>query len=651
MGVKLTSFSILVLVTQLFFPHSSSANNLDSPTYMVVSFDGMRHDFTKNYIDEGVLPNFKKVQNNGLVAEDIRTIYPSLTAASHAAISTGAKPGMTGMISNHLHMPNMDLADTKSAFFSPLDATPIWAEAREQGKTTATVLFPGSNPTEGNKATYAVYFGTTWAENALDKLNFKLPTEWTELPESFSPVKEATIALKLKETVDQKVYILASDSTDNKKTDYDTFYFYTKKNGLLNDMISENDWGSISFPINTNHFAGFSFKLRGVDPTLKDVSLYRTAVTSAVLHGPEQFQKNIASKFGFLPVEYDDKALEKGWITRQEYEDIHERFAKWTTDASLYIKERYKPDILFFYYPEIDHEEHKYLLVDPRQPGYTKKKSEKLMEYITWSYQLADRTIGTVLETMTDNDRLLIVSDHGMEPVHTMISPNYELEQAGLLLLDKDGNVDSKKSKAFSVASGAIAHIYINLEDREQNGIVSEKEFPEVQKEIADIFTAFKATEPSFINRVKYLYHRQRENLHNEDERSLFQVLVGSKENPFEKIVVAGDQDQDQDMEILQHEQAGDVLLIAKQGYYIGQDDVGSAVKKAADRGSHGGDPKRMELRPILYVTGGTYSKVKITEKVSTLDITPTLYQLMDLKAPDFVDGKVIAEMIKGERN
>ena len=90
-----------------------------------------------------------------------------------------------------------------------------------------------------------------------------------------------------------------------------------------------------------------------------------------------------------------------------------------------------------------------------------------------------------------------------MEPVHTMISPNHELEQAGLLIKDKDGKVDSKKSKAFAVASGAIAHIYINLKDRERNGIVSEEEFPDVQKEIMDIFTEFKATEPSFINRVQ----------------------------------------------------------------------------------------------------------------------------------------------------
>jgi len=612
---------------------------------MVVSFDGMRHDFTKNYIDEGLLPNFKKVANDGLVAEDIRTIYPSLTSASHAAISTGAMPGKTGMISNNLRMPNTDLADNKSAFFSPLDATPIWAEAKEQGKTTATVLFPGSNPTEGNKATYAVYYGTTWAKNGLDQLTFTLPDKWKDLPESFSPVQEAVLALKLKDSLDQKVYILATDSTDNEEQDYDTFHFYIEKNGTVAETISDTDWGSVSFPINSDHLAGFSFKLKDADPSLDNVELYRTEGTSAEVHGPAQFQKNIASEFGFLPVEYDDDAFKKGWITRSEYEDIQERFAQWTTDVSLYIKEHYKPDLLFFYYPQIDHEEHKYLLVDPRQLGYTKKKSAQFMEYITWSYELANQAVGDVLETMNDNDRLLIVSDHGMEPVHSMILPNSELEKAGLLIQDKDGKIDSEKSKAYSVASGAIAHIYINLEDREKNGIVSEEEYAEVQQEIKEIFTEFKATEPSFVNRVKYLYHRWREDIHHADERSFFQVLIGSKESPFEKVVAAGEEDED--MEILEHEQAGDVLLIAKQGYYIGQDDIGSSVKLADERGSHGGDPERTELRPLLYVTGGPYSKGKITEKVSTLDIAPTLYELMGLDAPGFMDGKVIGEMLE----
>ena len=647
---KNTSLLVLIVVAHLFFPIPFSASSNVNPTYMVISFDGMRHDFTENYMHGGELPNFKKVKENGLFAEDIRTIYPSLTAASHAAISTGANPEKTGMISNNLHKPNTKVSDKQSAFFSPLDVTPIWAEAKKQGKTTATVLFPGSNPEEGNQATYAIYYGTTWNDSALEKLTFKKAVKWTELPKSYSSVKEASLSLKLEKSPGQKFYILAADSTNNGVTDYDTFYFYTDKNSPVPDAVHSNEWGSISFPIKSSHFAGFSFKLKDVDPSLKNVELYRTAVTSAVLHGPQEFKDNVTNRFGYLPVQDDDQAFEKKWITRLEYEEISERFAKWTTDVSLYIKEQYHPDLLFSYYPQIDHEEHKYLLVDPRQPGYSKRKSERYMDYIKWSYQLADQSLGNTLEHMNDNDRLFLVSDHGMEPVHTMISPNHELEKAGLLQRDKDGKVDATKSKAYAVASGAIAHIYINLEDRERKGIVSKEEYPEVQTEIIDIFTSLKAKEVSKIKKTHYLFNNWRQKSHNETiittSKKMLKVLIGSKEKPFEEIIARGSKE----AKILSHEQAGDVLLIAKQGYYIAQDEE-STIKKAVEHGSHGGNPERVELRPVLFVTGGNYPTANITEEISTIDIAPTLYELMKLNTPDFIDGQVIDKIIESESN
>ena len=140
---------------------------------------------------------------------------------------------------------------------------------------------------------------------------------------------------------------------------------------------------------------------------------------------------------------------------------------------------------------------------------------------------------------MNDNDRLFLVSDHGMEPVHTMISPNHELEKAGLLQRDKDGKVDATKSKAYAVASGAIAHIYINLEDRERKGIVSKEEYPEVQTEIIDIFTSLKAKEVSKIKKMHYLFNNWRQKSHNETgistSKKMLKVLIGSKKNRLKK--------------------------------------------------------------------------------------------------------------------
>lgn len=629
------------------YPYSSFAQNKDELSYMIISFDGMRYDFTEDYINDGLMPHFKKMQDHALVADDIRTIYPSLTMSSHAAIATGSEPGKTGMISNHIHKPGTELYENESAFFAPIDVPPLWSEARRQGKTTATVLFPGANPKEGNQATYAIYADTVWAKSALENLEFHSPADWKELPKSDSPVKEATFTVKLKDAPDREIYILAGDSTGNKQINYDTFYFYTEKNGDVMDTISVEEWGSLSFTIDSDDLAGFSFKLKNADPKLKNMKLYRTAVNSAVIKGPEDFKEDIESEFGHLPAEYDDEALEEGWITRSEYEAIQEYFAKWTTDVSLYIKEQYSPDMLFFYYPQIDHEEHKYLLVDPKQPGYTSSKSKAFLEYITWSYQLADRVVGEVVDDLTSEDRLLIVSDHGMEPVHTEVSPNHELEKAGLLVRDENDKIDSKKSKAYAIASGAIAHIFVNLEGREKGGIVTEEELPDMQKEIEEIFSEFKAKAPSFMSRLQYLFYRWSDDIRDEDEKSIFEVLMGKTENPFEKVVSADDKEY---MEFLQHKLAGDVLLIAKRGYYLAQDDNESTMKTAEERGNHGGDPERDALHPVLFMTGGSYTKGRITKKISTLDIAPTLYELMDLEIPDFVDGKVISEIIEAER-
>lgn len=96
------------------------------------------------------------------------------------------------------------------------------------------------------------------------------------------------------------------------------------------------------------------------------------------------------------------------------------------------------------------------------------------MGYIHWSYRLADDMLGQILPKLGAKDRLFLVSDHGMEPVHSKLSPNEELKKSGLLVQDRDGKVDVSKSKAFAVSSGSIAHVYINLRGREKAGL-SEK--------------------------------------------------------------------------------------------------------------------------------------------------------------------------------
>ncbi|HZG69895.1 MAG TPA: alkaline phosphatase family protein, partial [Chondromyces sp.] len=403
--------------------------------------------------------------------------------------------------------------------------------------------------------------------------------------------------------------------------------------------------------------AGFWFKVKKANKDLSSVKMYRTAVTSGMIDGPNNFEHEIKDKFGFFPDQDDLAGLQNGWITRKEYEEISSRFVQWITDVSLYIKERYQPDLLMFYTPQIDHEEHYYLLTDPRQPGYSKEKSERYMSHIRWAYQLADQTLGQTLKAMDKNDRLMVVSDHGMEPVHSMLSPNYELKEAGLLKLNDKGQIDVSQSKAYAVASGSVAHVYINLKGREKGGIVEEEEYEEVQNEIVEIFKDVK-DERKLISRTKLAKHHFKTWRQSIEEDglswnstkelfvSLYETVTDKDENPY-GTVIKMDTKQAKNSE---RANAGDIILSASKGYIMGKN-AKTPIEPAVELGSHGGNPARKELHPVFYAYGKGINPAIIERKITVLDIAPTVYEIMDLKAPSFVDGHPIKEIVKEETN
>lgn len=219
-------YIVILLIGSIVFPSSGYTEDSKKENKVVlISFDGMRNDLAKEFVKDGKLPHIKSLMENGVAAKDSKTVTPSLTAPSHAAIASGAVPSETGMVSNKWQDPNKELANGESAFHQPLDKSPLWAEAKKNGKTTATLLFPGSNPDAGEQADYAVYYGETWAESSLDKLQFKKTESWEHTENSFSPAKEAAVKLPLKKAKNKEIYILALDTSDDGKTGYNRFIF------------------------------------------------------------------------------------------------------------------------------------------------------------------------------------------------------------------------------------------------------------------------------------------------------------------------------------------------------------------------------------------------------------------------------------------
>ncbi|MBX9975257.1 alkaline phosphatase family protein [Cytobacillus firmus] len=636
--IKHYFYIVILLIGSSVFPSSGFAEDPfgQENKVVLISFDGMRNDLTKEYVKEGKLPHIKTLMNNGVTAKDSKTVTPSLTAPSHAAIASGAAPSETGMVSNKWQDPQKELANGESAFHQPLDKSPLWAEAKKNGKTTATVLFPGSNPDAGTQADYAVYYGETWAESSLDNLQFKKAESWKHTESSFSPLKEAILKLPLKKAKNKEIYILALDTSDDGKTNYNRFIFSENRSADPKDVIvNANEWGAI--PVEADgESAGFWFKLK-IDPGLEKASIYRTAVTSALIEGPDGFEEELLSEFGFFPVQDDTKAFEKKWITREEYEEISSRFVSWATDVSLYIKEEYQPDLLMFYTPQIDHESHHFLLTDPRQPGYSEDKSQKHKKYIEWAYKLSDDVVGQTLDSLSGEDHLLVVSDHGMEPVHTILAPNTLLKEAGLLKTDKKGKVDEENSKAMAVASGSAAQIYLN-----EN--LTKKEKEKAADQVEKLFSEYKI-KPEFQTKILKGYFGeagdsivQGQFSHfNHTAKQFFHHLFRKEEQPYQ--IAYGNNKENK------HPNQGDILLLGARGYMMGSS-LTSPHMPAIELGSHGGNPDRTELRAVFFAHGSSFKKDSRIGSITTLDIAPTVYKLLDIPPPDFLEGEILKDAL-----
>jgi len=108
---------------------------------------------------------------------------------------------------------------------------------------------------------------------------------------------------------------------------------------------------------------------------------------------------------------------------------------------------------------------------------------EKFIDY----FREVDKIIGDIVEKMGEDDRLIALSDHGMEQITENVNVNAHLEKHGFLKLGDKPEERYKNlaegTKAFALDPGRI---YINREGRYPSGEVNDGE--ELIDEIIEIF-------------------------------------------------------------------------------------------------------------------------------------------------------------------
>jgi predicted AlkP superfamily pyrophosphatase or phosphodiesterase len=122
------------------------------PTVVLISIDGLRPDYVLEAERRGVrAPNLRRLVADGVSAEKVSGVVPTVTYPSHTTLITGVSPAKHGIFTNNTFDPFWKNFDGWYWYAEDIRVPTLWDAAMGAGMITANVHWPVS---VGAKITY-----------------------------------------------------------------------------------------------------------------------------------------------------------------------------------------------------------------------------------------------------------------------------------------------------------------------------------------------------------------------------------------------------------------------------------------------------------------------------------------------------------------
>jgi len=198
---------------------------------------------------------------------------------------------------------------------------------------------------------------------------------------------------------------------------------------------------------------------------------------------PKTYSKQLSEEVGEFytqGIAEDTKALSSAVLDDKEYlEQSREVLAEHRRifDAEF---PKFRDGMFFFYFSSLDLNSHMFWrLMDEKHPGYDAALAAQNANAIEWFYHQIDEVLGEVVPKLDTGTTLLVLSDHGFAPYNRSFNLNTWLLQNGYVVMKNDStqdsaeplaNVDWSKTRAYGLGLNGL---YVNLRGRERQGIVA----------------------------------------------------------------------------------------------------------------------------------------------------------------------------------
>jgi predicted AlkP superfamily phosphohydrolase/phosphomutase len=498
---------------------------------IVLGFDGLDYELTRQMIDSGRLPALAALAQRGGFSS-LGTTVPPQSPVAWSTFITGLDPGEHGIF-DFVHrdpetmLPYLSTTRTEGAGSSiplgrwqlPLGGgsvellrrgQPFWELLEEQGVPSTIIRMPANFPPSGTASRELSGMGTPDILGTYGTFSF-----YTSEPARFADEgPSGGIAHRVR--VRNRRVDAYLDGPENPflrepapvRAGFTVYPDQSKRfaklvigsEQRLLEVGQWSDWLPVTFDLAPTQTVGGAvrFFLKSLDPFFE---LYASPVNidpenpAMPVSTPPEYASELAAATGRYYTQgmpEDTKALRTGVLSEAEFL----RQARIAGDENLaqyrHVLDSFEGGFLFYYFGNVDQVAHMmWRARDPQHPAFNRATDEPNAAVVEELYRGLDAVVADTMKRLGPDDLLVVMSDHGFTSWRRAFHLNSWLRDEGYIVL-KDptrtddpglfGNVDWARTRAYAFGLNGL---YINVKGRERDGIVDPKDRAALVEEIA----------------------------------------------------------------------------------------------------------------------------------------------------------------------
>ena len=195
-----------------------------------------------------------------------------------------------------------------------------------------------------------------------------------------------------------------------------------------------SDWATVSLG---GREGAVRFKLTTLSPDGKAIKLYRSQIMpNKGFSEPDEIGAELIQVLGPYQEYVSQMFNVLGIIDFPTCVEEADYQGQWISKAALYLTQKKGCDLFFCHWHFLDDVNHFHLAhLDPTWIRYDPKDAEKHWEMVRQAYRAIDHMMATLLEGITGDDTVMIVSDHGCSTINRKVSMERFLQDRGFLVM------------------------------------------------------------------------------------------------------------------------------------------------------------------------------------------------------------------------